>query len=93
MRRKMIGGKVKVLLTSLLIAVAALVVPVGLAQADDVRIQINADPHQPYSVAPPPPPALTCYTQPGYWSQVPYTSTAGFIAYQSVWVPSQTVCR
>ncbi len=41
--------------------------------------------------APPPPPA--CYTQPGYWSQVPHTDPYGYITYQNVWVPPQTVCE
>ena len=43
----------------------------------------------PVYVAPPPP---TCYTQPGYWQQVPY-SNGYYTQYQTVWVPPQTVCR
>ncbi len=44
----------------------------------------------PISVVPPPP---TCYTQPGYWSQVPYTAPGGTITHQNVWVPPETVCQ
>ncbi len=40
--------------------------------------------------ATPPPPA--CYTQAGYWQQVPYQD-GPYTAYQNVWVPAQTVCR
>ena len=47
-------------------------------------------PPAPVYVGPPPP---ACYTQPGYWSQVPYTSYGGYTTYQNVWVPPQTVCR
>jgi hypothetical protein len=51
----------------------------------------------PYLAAPPPPayltPAPACYTQPGYWSQVPYTGAGGYTMYQNVWVPPQTVCQ
>src|SRR3989304_4664865 len=46
-------------------------------------------PPAPVYVAPPPP---ACYTQRGYWSQVPYTSYGGYTTYQNVWVPPQTVC-
>ena len=41
--------------------------------------------------APPPaysPPPPACYTQPGYWTQVP-----GPGGYQNAWVPPQTVCQ
>ncbi len=44
----------------------------------------------PVYAAPSPP---NCYTQPGYWSQVPVAGPGGYIAYQNVWVPPQTVCR
>ncbi len=47
-------------------------------------------PPVPVYVAPPPP---TCYTQPGYWTQVPLTEQDGFTTYQNVWVPGGTVCR
>lgn len=52
----------------------------------------------PYYAAPPAPPAYappppTCYTQPGYWSQVPYAGPGGYTTYQNVWVPPQTVCQ
>ncbi len=40
--------------------------------------------------APPPP---TCYTQPGYWTQVPYSSGPGYTTYHNVWVQPQTVCQ
>ncbi len=52
-----------------------------------------------YPPYPPPParyvyvPPPSCYTQPGYWTQVPYTNEFGFTSYQSVWVPARTVCR
>ncbi len=51
----------------------------------------------PYYYPPPPvyvytPPPPRCFTQPGYWSQVPYTGYNGYTTYQSVWVPPQTVC-
>ncbi len=46
--------------------------------------------------APPPPvyapPAPACYTQPGYWTQVPRSVPGGY-TYQNVWVPPQTVCQ
>jgi hypothetical protein len=48
-------------------------------------------PFTPY-YSPPPPPPPSCYTEPGYWSQVPYTNEFGFTTYQSVWVPARTVC-
>ncbi len=44
----------------------------------------------PVYAAPPPP---TCYTQPGYWSQVATTGPGGFTTYQNVWVPAQTICQ
>ncbi len=47
-------------------------------------------------VAPPPayaPPPPVCYTQPGYWSQVPYLRPDGYTEYRGVWVPPQTVCQ
>jgi hypothetical protein len=50
----------------------------------------------PYYAAPPVyavPPPPTCYSQPGYWSQVPVTVPGGYITYRNVWVPPQTVCR
>jgi hypothetical protein len=50
----------------------------------------------PHYAAPPPvyaPPPPTCYTQPGYWAQVPYTSSGWFTTYQNVWVPPRTVCQ
>ncbi len=51
----------------------------------------------PYYAAPPPyfyaPPPPSCYTQGGYWTQVPYISYGGYTTYQNVWVPAQTVCR
>lgn len=40
--------------------------------------------------APPPP---TCYTQSGYWTQVPYVSSPEYTTYRNVWVPPQTVCQ
>ncbi len=43
----------------------------------------------PFYVAPQP----YCYTQPGYWSQVPAYGYGGYTTYQNVWVPPQTVCR
>ncbi len=51
----------------------------------------------PYYVAPPPavyvaPPPPTCYTRPGFWSQVPY-SNGYYTTYRNVWVPPQTVCQ
>lgn len=54
--------------------------------------------YAPYYYAPPPPayyyaPTPACYTQPGYWQQVPYTRDGGFTTYQNVWVSPQTVCR
>jgi hypothetical protein len=33
-----------------------------------------------------------CRTRPGFWSRVPYSTYGGYISYQSVWVPPQTVC-
>jgi hypothetical protein len=42
-----------------------------------------------YAVPPPP----TCYIQPGYWSLVPVAGPGGYVTYQNVWVPPQTVCR
>ena len=52
-----------------------------------------AAPHYaaPAPVYTPPPP--TCYTKPGYWTQVPYSRTPGFTTYQNVWVPPQTICQ
>jgi len=51
----------------------------------------------PYLAAPPPPvyspPPPACYTQPGYWSQAPYTGPGGYTMYQNVWVPPRTVCQ
>jgi hypothetical protein len=38
------------------------------------------------------PPQPYCYTQPGHWSQVPY-SDGYFTRYQNVWAPPQTVCQ
>ncbi len=49
----------------------------------------------PYYAAPPAPVYLTppsCYTRPGYWSQVPAYGYGGYTTYQNVWVPQQTVC-
>ncbi len=49
----------------------------------------------PYA-APPPvyaPPPPVCYTQPGYWSQMPYLRPDGYTGYRAVWVPPQTVCQ
>ncbi len=45
--------------------------------------------------APPPVyvvPRPSCYTQPGHWSVLPYTSYNGYTTYQNVWVPPQTIC-
>ena len=41
----------------------------------------------------PPAPQPNCYTQQGYWSQVPMSQDSGFTTYQNVWVPGSTVCR
>jgi hypothetical protein len=43
--------------------------------------------------APAPPPPRACYTQPGYWSQVPTVGPGGYALYQNVWVPAQTICQ
>ena len=46
--------------------------------------------------SPPPvygPPPPTCYSQPGYWTQVPRSVPGGYTTYQNVWVPPQTVCQ
>lgn len=55
---------------------------------------VLAAPH--YAAPPPPvyvaPPQPTCYTQGGYWQQVPYQN-GPYTAYQNVWVPAQTVCQ
>ncbi len=94
----------KVFLASVLIALTALAVSPGLAQAnhDPVRIDINVDPHPAYTPPAPPapmifytpaPPSRTCYTQPGYWSQQVQNSGIGFVTYQNVWVPARTVCQ
>ncbi len=51
--------------------------------------------YPPYSPPPAPiyvPPSRTCYTEPGHWSEVPYTNDLGFTTYQRVWVPERTVC-
>ncbi len=49
----------------------------------------------PYAAPPPvyvtPPPA--CYTQPGYWTQVPHVRPDGYTTYHNVWVPPRTVCQ
>jgi hypothetical protein len=52
-------------------------------------------PPYPYYGAPPAyaAPEPSCYTQPGYWQQVPMSSSGGFTTYQNVWVPQQSVCR
>ncbi len=52
-------------------------------------------PPYPYYGAPPVygAPQPYCYTQPGYWQQVPMSSSGGYTTYQNVWVPQQTVCR
>ncbi len=50
----------------------------------------------PHYASPPPvyaPPPPACYTQPGYWSQVPYAGPDGYTVYQNVWVPPRTVCE
>lgn len=50
----------------------------------------------PIYAAPPPvyaPPPPTCYSQPGYWTQVPYYNSPWYTTYQNVWVPPRTVCR
>jgi hypothetical protein len=49
-------------------------------------------PFTPEYSPPPPPPPPSCYTEPGYWMQVPYTDGFGYTQYRSVWVPSRTVC-
>ncbi len=38
-------------------------------------------------------PQPSCYTRPGYWSQVPAYGYDGYPTYQTVWVPPQTVCQ
>ena len=49
------------------------------------------------STPPPPPvyapPPRTCYTQPGYWAQVPYSRSGGYTTYQNVWVAPRTICQ
>jgi len=52
---------------------------------------VYAGPPPVYAPAPLPPRA--CYTQPGYWSQVPSVGPGGYTVYQNAWVPPQTVCQ
>jgi hypothetical protein len=41
----------------------------------------------PYAYAP------SCYVQPGYWIQQPYTDQWGNVTYTRQWVPAQQVCN
>lgn len=35
----------------------------------------------------------SCYVQPGYWVQQPYTDMWGNVTYTRQWVPAQQVCN
>ena len=78
----------------LLIVLLAIVMVAGVSvpTASAYHAWWHWPPFTPY-YSPPPPPPPSCYTELGYWSQVPYTNELGFTTYQSVWVPARTVCR